>query len=105
MPTGYSTKKKRKITVKTACTSDNFKAEVLRNIQREKLELKKSLLGIERKKLDVLTEICVELKRKKNCCCSYSFQTIEPLVEFEPASCSVSPVIKEPIGSNHHWRF
>uniref|UniRef100_K1R829 Solute carrier family 22 member 13 n=1 Tax=Magallana gigas TaxID=29159 RepID=K1R829_MAGGI len=52
MPTGYSTKKKRKITVKTACTSDNFKAEVLRNIQREKLELKKSLLGIERKKLD-----------------------------------------------------
>lgn len=76
------------------CILDNFKAEVLRNIQREKLELKKSLLGIERKKLDVLTEICVELKRKKTCCCSYSFQTIEPLVEFEPASCSVSPAIK-----------
>lgn len=72
---------------------DNSKAELLLNIQREKLELKKSLLEVEKKKLDVLKEICVELKRK-NCCCSYSFQTLEPLVELEPASCSVSPTIR-----------
>lgn len=93
MPTGCSTKRKRKITVETACTSDNSKAEQLLNIQREKLELKKSLLEVEKKKLDVLKEICFELKRK-NCCCSYSFQTLEPLVELEPASCSVSPTIR-----------
>lgn len=73
---------------------DNSKAELLLNIQREKLELKKSLLEVEKKKLDVLKEICVELKRKKNCCCSYSFQTLDPLVELEPSSCSVSPAIK-----------
>lgn len=56
MPNGCSTKRKRKITVETACTSGrvgggdlhvlrsemmpyNSKAEVLLNIQREKLEL------------------------------------------------------------------
>lgn len=44
---------------------DNSKAQLLLSIQREKLELKKSLLEVEKKKLDVLKEICVELKRKK----------------------------------------
>lgn len=51
---------------------DNFKVELLFNIQREKLEFKKSLFEVEKKKLDVFKEICFELKRK-NCCCFYFF--------------------------------
>lgn len=44
---------------------DKSKAKLLLNIQRETLELKNNLLEVEKKKLDVLKEICVELKRKK----------------------------------------